>query len=242
AERAGVEVRTGVAYLGNTGDAVLTSGGAIAAGYVINAAGLYADRVARDFGIAGRYRILPFKGLYLHASRDAPPLHTNIYPVPDLATPFLGVHFTVTVDGGVTIGPTAVPAFWREQYRGIANFSLREFLEVTRLEGYMFLGDRAGFRSVAVRELPKYWKRVLADRAAALADGVLPRHFRRWGPAGIRAQLVDIERYALVTDFKIEGDNRSFHILNAVSPAFTCAMPFAEFVLDEIETRLERTG
>ena len=186
----------------------------------------------------GRYRILPFKGLYLHAEPGAPPLNTNIYPVPDLATPFLGVHFTVSVGGDVTIGPTAAPAFWREQYRWLDSFSLREFLEVASLEGFMFLGNRARFRSVALRELPKYHKRTMVGRAAKLCEGVRPEHFRHWGPAGIRAQLVDVENYTLVSDFKVEGDDRSLHVLNAVSPAFTCAIPFAEFVMDEIDDRV----
>ena len=238
AEAAGVEVRHDTAYAGGEAGEVATTRGRVVAGYVINAGGLYADRIARNFGFAERYRILPFKGLYLHASADAPPLRTNIYPVPDLATPFLGVHLTVTVDGGVTVGPTALPALWREQYHGLSNFELHEFLESARLEGYMFLRNRAGFRDIAVRELPKCYKPNLVARAAVLADGVRASDFRRWDPAGIRAQLVDVERYELVTDFRIEGDERSFHVLNAVSPAFTCAIPFAGFVLDEIGARL----
>lgn len=238
AEEAGVEVRTGVAFNGAGDGKVLTGEGKIDAGFVVNAGGLYADRVARDFGFGDRYRILPFKGLYLHAEPGAPPLNTNIYPVPDLATPFLGVHFTVSVGGDVTIGPTAAPAFWREQYRWLDSFSFREFLEVASLEGFMFLGNRARFRSVALRELPKYHKRTMVGRAAKLCEGVRPEHFRRWGPAGIRAQLVDVENYTLVSDFKVEGDDRSFHVLNAVSPAFTCAIPFAEFVMDEIDARV----
>ncbi|NIR42886.1 MAG: L-2-hydroxyglutarate oxidase [Gemmatimonadetes bacterium] len=237
--RVGVEVRTGVAYRGRRDDGIETTAGALRAGYVINAAGLYADRIARDFGFASAYRILPFKGLYLHGSDEAPAFRTNIYPVPDLRTPFLGVHLTVTVDGGVTIGPTAVPAFWREGYRGLENFRLAETLEILRLEGILFLLNRAGFRDLALRELPKYLRSVLASRAARLAVGIETRHFKRWGPAGIRAQLVDLERYELVTDFKLEGDEESFHVLNAVSPAFTCAIPFAEYVLDEISERIK---
>jgi L-2-hydroxyglutarate oxidase len=116
---AGVEVRTGTAFVSAGNGEVVTSRGRIAAGYVINAAGLYADEIARGFGFGERYRILPFKGLYLFANSGAYTLRTNIYPVPNLKTPFLGVHFTVTVDGRVTIGPTAVPAFWREQYKGV---------------------------------------------------------------------------------------------------------------------------
>ncbi len=236
---AGVAICTGTGYLSPADDGVATTQGRISAGYVINAAGLYADRVARDFGFAERYRILPFKGLYLHARAGARPLRTNIYPVPDLGMPFLGVHLTVAVDGHGMIGPTALPALWREQYRGLANFDLREFLEVVGREGYLFALDRAGFRGQALRELPKLFRRRLLGRAARLADGIKPDDFRTWGPAGIRAQLLDIAEYRLENDFHVEGDDRSFHVLNAVSPAFTCAIPFAEYVLDEIE-RLAR--
>ncbi len=238
AECVGVDVRMGTAYVGRSGAGVSTSAGPIQAGYVINAAGLYADSVARDFGFGRRYRILPFKGLYLHADLGSYSLNTNVYPVPDLATPFLGVHLTVAVDGHATIGPTAVPALWREQYRWLENFRAREFLEIARLDVRMFLSDRAGFRRVALHEIPKYYRPRLVSKAAQLVEDVRSADFRRWGRAGIRAQLLDIEEYTLVNDFRVEGDDRSFHVLNAVSPAFTCAIPFAEFILDEIEKRL----
>jgi L-2-hydroxyglutarate oxidase LhgO len=239
AKDAGVDVRTGTAFISAGNGEVVTSEGRVAAGYVINAAGLHADSIARHFGFGERYRILPFKGLYLHANAGSYTLNTNIYPVPNLKTPFLGVHFTVTVDGDVTIGPTAVPAFWREQYRNIENFDWHEFLEILRLEGLLFLSNRASFRSVAVRELPKYFRPRMVSLASALATGVRASDFRSWGPAGIRAQLLDVKEYKLEMDFRVEGDARSFHVLNAVSPAFTCAFPFSEYVLDEIERLLD---
>lgn len=238
AESAGVDVRLSTTYAGRRGDKILTSDGTMEAAYLVNAAGLHADRVARDFGFARRYRILPFKGLYLEADPDAYSLNACVYPVPDLATPFLGVHLTVAVDGHVTIGPTAVPALWREQYGWLDNFRVGEFLEIARLEAKMFVLDRAQFRRVALHEIPKYYRPRLVGMAARLADGVRAADFRRRGRAGIRAQLLDLVRHELVNDFCVEGDDRSFHVLNAVSPAFTCAIPFAEFVLDEIERRL----
>ena len=231
----GVEVLTGVAYTGAKDGEVGTTAGPIDAGYVINAAGLYADRIARAFGFGDRYRILPFKGMYLHSEPGSYLLNTNIYPLPNPKIPVLGVHLTVTVDGQVTIGPTAVPAFWREQYKRFENFELSDFFEVMRFEGFLFLLNRADFRSVALQELLKSYKPRMVSLAASLATGVEKRHFRRWGPAGIRAQLIDIKDYKLVQDFCVEGDERSLHILNAVSPAFTCAIPFTEFVLDEVE-------
>ena len=235
AETAGVDIRTETMYLGRRNDELLTSAGPIAAGYVVNAAGLYADQIARDFGFAEHHTILPFKGLYLESQPGAYSLNTNIYPLPDLATPFLGAHLTLTVDGRVTIGPTAAPALWREQYRFLDNVRQGEFLQIARLEGRMLLGNKARFRNVAWREIPNYYKPRLVGRATTLAHGIRAEDFRRWAPAGIRAQLVDTRDYRLQYDFLLEGDERSLHVLNAVSPAFTCAMPFAEYVLDEVE-------
>jgi L-2-hydroxyglutarate oxidase len=237
ARAAGIDVFTDRAFIGRGRDMVLTSRGPISAGYVINAAGLYADKIARAFGFAAKYRILPFKGLYLYGD-ESDCLRTNIYPVPDLAHPFLGVHFTLSVHGRIKIGPTAVPAFWRENYGALENFRFRECLEILRDEGRFLLGNHFGFRQLAMREVRKYDKRNMVAMAAALAHDVEPLNYRRWAPSGIRAQLVDVGEAALVMDFRFEGDARSFHILNAVSPAFTCSIPFAEFVMEEIEHRL----
>ena len=233
---AGIEIHTDTAYLGVNGNGMKTTRGMYSAGYVINAAGLYADKVARDFGFSANYRILPFKGLYLYQQhqRDLRP-RTNIYPVPDLTAPFLGVHLTVTVDGRVKLGPTATPAFWREHYCGFDNFRAGEMGEVVFREALFFLRNDFSFRRLAFREIMKYSRRRMVRAAGELAAGLELKHFPKWGQPGIRAQLVDIKRKKLVMDFCHEADERSFHVLNAVSPAFTCAQPFTEHVFDEIE-------
>lgn len=234
---AGVEIRTGVAYRGRRNGTVHTSGADIAAGYVINAAGLYADTIARDFGFSADYRILPFKGVYLYAD-DGEALRTHVYPVPDLRNPFLGVHFTLRADGRVKIGPSAIPAFWREHYRGLQNFRLLECLEILRREASLFLRDDFGFRRLAVSELRKYSRRHLVGLAAELVTGVEARRYRHWGDPGIRAQLVNLRERKLEMDFRYEGNEGSFHVLNAVSPAFTCAFPFSRYLVSEMERLL----
>ncbi len=236
AERAGIEILTGREYVGRDGDVVRTTGGAISAGYVVNAAGLYADRVARDFGFSADYRILPFKGLYLWSPDGGAELRTHIYPVPELRYPFLGVHITVAVDGKAKIGPTAIPALWREHYDGFGNFKLRELLEIGRLETSLFIRNSFDFRTLARREIRKYSRRRLVRLASQLVTTPLSDRRWRWGPAGIRAQLVDTRLKKLEMDFRGQGDDRSFHILNAVSPAFTCAFPFASYLLDQIDS------
>jgi L-2-hydroxyglutarate oxidase LhgO len=202
------------------------------AGFTVNAAGLYADVIARAFGFSRSYRILPFKGRYLHSSEPPGTLRTHIYPVPNPRFPFLGVHLTVAIDGTTKIGPTAAPAFWREQYAPLENFRLREALDVA-LRGTTLIASDPALRRHALAELRKNRRGIVA-LAASLADDVHASDYTRWGKPGIRAQLYDIRRHTLEMDFVLEGDNRSLHILNAVSPGFTCAMAFAEHVADQV--------
>lgn len=210
---------------------ILAGAERIHAGTVINCAGLYADRIARSFGFGLNYTLLPFKGLYRYADAGAEAPRAHIYPVPDLRHPFLGVHFTRTVDGLTKIGPTSIPAFWREQYEGLGGYRTRELLEVVGRELSMFVTNNNDFRTLAVQELRKNRRATMVAEAARLLEGAEAMGFFRIGKPGIRAQLVERESNQLVMDFVIEGDAHSVHILNAVSPAFTCAIPFAKHVL-----------
>jgi len=232
---AGIMLQANTAYISHQGTKVRTSRGLIDAGYVVNAAGLYADHIALDYGFSQDYRVLPFKGLYLYSSEKKPIIRTNIYPVPDLHKPFLGVHFTVDVFGKVKIGPTAIPALWREQYHGMERFDLLETAEILQREIVLFYANRFDFRSLALEELRKSSRRYMTKLAGFMLDDVHGRLFQQWGKVGIRAQLVNIRNKTLEMDFKFERDKGSFHVLNAVSPAFTCSMPFADFVVNEIE-------
>ena len=230
-----IDVRNGVAFVGARDRAVSTNVGQIESGYVVNSAGLYADKIARQYGFSTQYRIVPFRGTYLYGDRTEQ-LRTNLYPVPDPKFPFLGVHFTITCAGQVKIGPTAMPGLWREHYGGVAGFVAAESIEVTAQVASLFLKG-ASFRRHAASEIRKLSRRHLVALAASLATGIDPAHFKKWGQPGIRAQLIDTDRGQLVNDFVIEGDERSTHVLNAVSPAFTCAWPFAAHVVDGIEAR-----
>ncbi len=235
AKTAGVQILTSTAYLSKTKEGVLTSQGEIKANYIINAAGLYADKIAQDFGFSTNYRILPFKGLYLYSDETPGSIKTNIYPVPDLNNPFLGVHYTITAQGKIKIGPTAIPALWREHYQGFENFNWEEFTEVVGREADLFLRNSFGFRNLAFQEIPKYFRSRMVTLASELLTGVEKKNYKKWGPPGIRAQLLNIKTRKLEMDFKFEGDKHSFHVLNAVSPAFTCAMPFSEYLFDQME-------
>jgi len=235
AKQEGITIRTGAPYLRTEKGLVMTPQGSFTANHVVNAAGLYADKIAIDFGFSERYRILPFKGLYLYSDEPPGAFRTNIYPVPDLRNPFLGVHFTVKGDGHAKIGPTAIPALWREQYRGFDNFRFGEFVEVLFREAGLMMSSRFAFQKLALEEVRKYSRPHLVALASRLAHGVNPEHYTRWGEPGIRAQLLDIKNRKLEMDFVIEGDEHSTHLLNAVSPGWTCSIPFARYAVDQIE-------
>ncbi len=237
AEEAGVELRFGVRALGRKGRVLETTGGLFEPGYLINAAGLYADKLAQSYGFGEDFDILPFKGVYLYGDPRKKRPRVHIYPVPKLSRPWLGVHYTIGVGGEVKIGPTAIPAFWREHYRGLENFSLPEVASILLTEAGLFLRNDFEFREIAVEELRKYLRSVLVKQGALLVDGTPMESFRTWGKPGIRAQLFHRKERKMLMDFVLEGDDASLHVLNAVSPAFTCALPFAEFVLDEMEKR-----
>ena len=240
AQSAGVQFCFGESFVSReaNGD-VTTTKSRYSSKYVVNSAGLYADRLAMKFGFSEHYRILPFKGLYLYSEEPVGAVKVHIYPVPDLRNPFLGVHYTLTVDGKIKIGPTAIPAFWREQYAGFANFSAQEFFEIVGRQLGLVVFSEFDFKKLAVAEMRKYSRAVMAEQAGEMLSGVSKEQFQKWGKPGIRAQLLDLRTKKLEMDFVFEGDDKSMHVLNAVSPAFTCSLPFSRYVCDAIDKHLK---
>ncbi len=205
----------------------------IEAGKIINCAGLYADKIAKDYGFCKDFTIIPFKGIYLKYTFEDKPVRVNIYPVPNILNPFLGVHYTVTVDGGIKIGPTSMPAFWRENYSGFENFKILEFISIMIYEVKLFLTNAFGFRALAFYEILKYRRSHFTGLAGGLVRGINTKGFNQWAKPGIRAQLLNTKTLELVDDFIVQGDKNSIHILNAVSPAFTSSFPFTKWVIDK---------
>lgn len=201
--------------------------------YLINSAGAYADKIAKQFGLAKNYTMLPFKGIYLKYLENKTDIKTNIYPVPNLSNPFLGVHYTITVDGSIKIGPTAIPAFWRENYKGLNNFNCSEMIEILYYEAKLFLLNSFNFRSLVLSEVKNYSKKIFIQKAKDMVKNI-GTNFKPI-PAGIRAQLLDTKTNELIQDFVVEHTKGSTHLLNAVSPAFTCSFAFAKYVIDEID-------
>jgi len=231
----GVKIVCHTKYKRTSNNQVITNNGVFTCHYLINAAGLYADKIARDYKFGKRYTIIPFKGTYLQYEKNKEDVQTNIYPVPNLTHPFLGVHFTKTVDDSIKIGPTAIPAFWRENYSGLRNFKLNELLRILYYETRLFVGNHFHFRALVFEEMRKYFKANFIRMSLKLVEHMDEHGFGHQSmKPGIRAQLLDKKTLELVEDFVVEGDHHSFHILNAVSPGFTCAFPFSRYVVDKI--------
>jgi len=229
----GVAFRYGCAWHGaGQNDVVETSHGPIAYGHLVNCAGLFADRVAHAYGVGLQYRILPFRGqFYLLRPQSRVRVNGNIYPVPDLRNPFLGVHFTRRPEGEVTVGPSALPLLGREQYRGLHGATVSDGTAMARYLGRLFGRNLDHFRSLAWKELTKMSRWGFYREAAGLAEGLEPGDLLPGKEPGIRAQLVNTVTAELLNDFVMEEGPRSTHVLNAVSPAFTSSLPFAEHVV-----------
>lgn len=206
-----------------------TTGGAVATRRLISCAGLQSDRVAQ-LSAPSPVQIVPFRGDYYTLSADARGLCRGlIYPVPDPALPFLGVHFTKRIDGDVWAGPNAVLATAREGYAR-SDVNRADLIETLRYPGFRKLARaywRTGasevwrdvVKSAFVKELQRYVPEVRADQLT-------------FGPSGVRAQAVDYEGN-MVDDFRLSAQNDSLHVLNAPSPAATASLAIARNLADE---------
>ncbi len=208
----------------------LTNKGEIGFARLVNAAGAWCDQVARLFGVGGEYRLIPFKGIYRKLKQDAPyTVNGNIYPVPDIRNPFLGVHFTRSVKGEVYLGPTAIPAFGRENYGIFAGIDAEAFRIV--LEDAVLFAANRQFRSVACSEPKKYLPTLFFKDAARLVKELRRQDLTAAAKVGIRPQLVDWRTKELVMDFVVVAASGSLHLLNPISPAFTSSMDLAKRIV-----------
>jgi L-2-hydroxyglutarate oxidase LhgO len=232
-EAAGVRIVTGCRFLGRAGpERARTTAGEIAFRRLVNAGGAHCDEVARAFGVAEHYRLIPFKGIYRKLRAGASyPVNGNIYPVPDIRNPFLGVHFSRSVHGDVYVGPTAIPALGRENY-GLLRGAGAEALSIAAADAALFLRN-AKFRAVALTEPRKYLPSFFHADAARLVKTYDPSLFPRADKVGIRPQLVDWRTKELVMDFLVEARDATVHVLNPISPAFTSSMDLARTVVEE---------
>ena len=235
----GVELRRGVSLRAvepaGGGLRLATSTGTFDARFLVNCAGLFCDRVARLAGVDLPVRIIPFRGEYYRLGESARKLVRHlVYPLPDPAVPFLGVHLHRTLDGEVWAGPNAVLAGRREGYRR-RDLSLRDGVEVLLYPGFWRLVRRLGGRGVVELVRATSRRRFLAE-ARRLVPGLRLADLAP-APAGVRAQAVDREG-RLVDDFLVVPGDRSLHVLNAPSPAATSCLPIGEHLATLARERL----
>jgi L-2-hydroxyglutarate oxidase LhgO len=201
----------------------------IEADFVINCAGLHCDRVASSAGLRPQCRIIPFRGDYWKLAAGGGHLVRNlIYPVPDPSLPFLGVHFTRMIGGGIEAGPNAVLAFKREGYRR-TDISLRDAWETLTFPGlYRFLKKYPGTTWSELRN--SFSKKVFLKNLQRLIPAIRMEHISREGGSGVRAQAIHRDG-TLLMDFAIEQKPGQLHLLNAPSPGATASLAIGNHLL-----------
>lgn len=213
----------------------LTDNTKLSYGHLFNCAGLHADRIAHQYGVGNNYVILPFRGNYWQFKADAPlKFNTNLYPVPDLEVPFLGVHVTPSIDGETYLGPTATPALGRENYKGLQGVEPVMMLDFMRHMSTQLFMDKK-MRRYVVEQAFDWLPGNFFDAARLIVPKIKMEHIKRSKKVGIRAQLYDRSKRKLVQDFVMLDGYGSTHVLNAISPAFTASFELADHILDNSE-------
>ena len=213
---------------------VETTNGNYSFGYCYNCAGANADRVAKQFDTGHQYTLVPFKGIYYKLKSEKSNLvKSNIYPVPDVNLPFLGVHLTRVISGDVYVGPTAIPALGRENYDLLKGIEFSESLKIVNELIRMYLENKQNFRLLVHSEVKKYIKPYFVTAARRLMNELTAHDLEPCNKVGIRPQLVNIKSRTLEMDYIIEKTPCSLHVLNAISPAFTSSLAFAEWIVNQ---------
>lgn len=210
-----------------------TSGGDVECGGLINCGGLQSDRIARMCGLNPEVQIVPFRGEYYKLAPEAWSLCRNlIYPVPDPAFPFLGVHFTRMIGGGVEAGPNAVLALSRHGYSW-GTVSLRDLAGTLTFPGFWRLARRY-WRNGADEMHRSLSKRAFLRALQRLMPELKMEHLQPGG-AGVRAQAVNRDG-SMVDDFRIQQADRMVHVLNAPSPAATASIAIGKYISSVAES------
>ena len=234
-KQAGGDLQTGSRVIGIRHEerliSIQTTAGDFTADYVVNCTGLFADRVAKLTGRKTPERVVPFRGEYFELRPDSQYLCKNlIYPVPDPSFPFLGVHFTRMIEGGVECGPNAVLAFAREGYKK-TDINFRDLAETLTYGGFLKLAAR-------------HWRMGAGEMWRSLSKAAFVRALSRLMPliqsddlvphrAGVRAQVLS-PAGNMIDDFLIDAQGRVVNVLSAASPAATSSLNVGKLVVDKL--------
>lgn len=214
---------------------VETSQGSISAAFMISCSGLMADRVVRMLGLDPGFTICPFRGeYYLLPERHNQIVNHLIYPIPDPAMPFLGVHLTRMIDGTVTVGPNAVLAFKREGYQK-RDFSLRDTGSMLTNPGILKV-LKANLKP-GLREMKNsLFKGGYLEEVRKYCPSLTKQDLRAY-PAGVRAQAVSKDG-KLIDDFLFVNTKRTINVCNAPSPAATSAIPIGAYIVEKVHAQI----
>ena len=211
---------------------VITKQETYSAKSIINSAGAYAADLAKQVNVGAEYVCLPFLGAY----KKSKLLSTNpkrlVYPVPNPVNPFLGVHTTTTLNNEIKIGPTALPVIGKEQYKLTDGFNLKELVEFFTSSTALLKSDSVDLIGLAKEEAFKLFKKPLLKRTRKLSNSLDSNTDWVKFPSGIRAQIINTKTKAIEMDYIVKSDKNVVHILNAVSPGWTSAIPFARWVVE----------
>ncbi len=206
--------------------------GTYSAASIINSAGAYAANLARQVNVGNQYVCLPFLGAYKKSKLVDSNPRRLVYPVPNPINPFLGVHTTNTLNGEIKIGPTAFPVIGKEQYKLSNGFNGSEFLEFYKAAKALFNSDSVDLIGLAREEFVKLFTKSLLNKTNKLTNSLNSnKHWSKY-PAGIRAQIINLETKTIEMDYIVQSDKNVVHILNAVSPGWTSAIPFTRWVVE----------
>lgn len=210
-------------------------GRVIGYGYLFNCAGLYANEIAKEFGVGQSLVIIPFKGLYWKIRKESPvQIKTNVYPVPDLEFPFLGVHFSPGAyeASQVSVGPTATVAWGRENYSNIKNIEAKIAYGNIMHLGEQYINNNSNFRKYAHEQAPLFYKPLMVRQAKKLIPEISMNDLVISEKVGIRPQLFNTKTKKLEQDFICAIASNSTHVLNAISPAFTASFELSDLIID----------
>lgn len=214
----------------------LSCGEDIYYGHLFNCTGLNADKVAHTFSVGEEFTIMPFKGLYWQLKKTCViQPNVNVYPVPDLNVPFLGVHFTPSVNSGgsVSIGPTATMAFGRENYEGIIGVEPKLMVENAGRMIKQYAYNQGNIRNYIHQQAFLNIFPLLVKAAQELIPDIRAHDIEKSQKVAIRPQLFNKKSQKLEDDFVCLNGHRSTHVLNAISPAFTAGFELANLIINE---------
>ena len=199
---------------------------------IINSAGAYASELAKQVGVGHEYVCLPFLGAYRKSEFVAGNPKRLVYPVPNPINPFLGVHTTNTLSDEIKIGPTAFPVIGKEQYKFLDGFNAKELRDFYLATKTLLKSDSVNILGLAKSEGIKLFKRPLIKKAKRLTNTLdLNQKWKNY-PAGIRAQIVNLDTKVIEMDYIVRSDKNVVHILNAVSPGWTSSIPFSRWIVE----------